>query len=85
MFGDSLPHAGIHLGSSSDDSTKAGEQNHLLAKHSWTAGRSYLSTVHNVDSPTNTPSQILLEALRNFVIPIIHEAEGKNNKGKSLR
>jgi hypothetical protein len=29
--GDALPYAGTHLGSSSDDSTKEGEQDHLLA------------------------------------------------------
>ncbi|KAF8190153.1 hypothetical protein BJ912DRAFT_1142833 [Pholiota molesta] len=58
-FGDALPNAGTHLGSSSDDS----------------AGR---------DPTTNTPSQILLEALQNFVLPLIHTAEGKNKKVHSM-
>ncbi|KAF8174375.1 hypothetical protein BJ912DRAFT_1064701 [Pholiota molesta] len=79
-FGDALPHAGTHQGSSGDDPAGKGEQEYLLAQRPWIAGRSYQSTVHNVDRPTNTPSQILLEALQNFVIPLIHTAEGMNKK-----
>jgi hypothetical protein len=48
--------------------------------HAWVAGRSYMSTVRNVDPTTNTPSEILLEALQNFVI---RTAGGKNKEGKS--
>jgi hypothetical protein len=44
-----------------------------------------MCAVRNLDPTTNTTSQILLEALQNFVIPLIHMAEGKNKKGKSLR
>jgi hypothetical protein len=40
--------------------------------------------MHNVDPIANSSSQILLEALQNFVIPLIHAAEGNNKKGKSL-
>ncbi|KAF8190089.1 hypothetical protein BJ912DRAFT_878618, partial [Pholiota molesta] len=32
------------------------------------------------DPTTNTPSQILLEALQNFVIPLIQTGEGRNKK-----
>jgi hypothetical protein len=84
-FCDALPHAGTHQGSSGDDPAGKGEQEYLLAQRPWISGRSYLSNVHNIDPPTNTPSQILLEALQNFVIPLIHTAEGMKKKGKSLR
>jgi hypothetical protein len=39
---------------------------------------------NDLDPIANSPSQILLEALQNFVIPLIHAAEGNNKKGKSF-